>query len=59
VAKVAEGDEEDDELNSPDDPKSGSMTADEFGAATLKHELSVAAVDEEEDVGMVDIEEPL
>jgi hypothetical protein len=60
VAKVAEGEDDEEELKSPDDPKSGSITDEEFADVVLKQLLAVSlpAADEDE-VGIVGIDEPL
>lgn len=55
---MADGEEEEEELNRPDVPKSGSITDDVFVAAELKQLESVPTVDVDE-VGSEDIVEPL
>ena len=61
VAKVADGEEEEEELNKPVDPKSGSITDEAFVEVELKQlpvESFPVAVDED-DVGIVGSDEPL
>jgi hypothetical protein len=59
VAKVAEGEDDEEELKSPDDPRSGSITEEEFADDVLKQLLVVSLPVDEDEVGMVGIEEPL
>lgn len=55
---MAEGEEEEEELNRPEVPKSGSITDEELVAAELKQLESVPTADAEE-VGREEIVEPL
>lgn len=59
VAKVADGDEDEEELKSPVDPKSGSITDDELVAVELKQLPAESFAAEDEDVGIDEIDEPL
>lgn len=59
VAKVADGDEDEEELKSPVDPKSGSITDDELVAVELKQLPVESFAAEDDDVGIDEIEEPL
>lgn len=58
VAKVADGEEEEEELKSPVEPKSGSITDVALVEVELKQVDSLPAA-EEDDVGIVGIDEPL
>jgi hypothetical protein len=61
VAKVADGEDDEEELKSPDEPSSGSITDEEFADVVLKQLLAVsfAVAVEEVDVAIVGIDEPL
>lgn len=61
VAKVADGEDDEEELKSPDDPNSGSITDEEFADVVLKQLLvvSLPVAVEEVGVAMVGIDEPL
>lgn len=59
VAKVADGEEDEEELKSPVDPKSGSITEDELVAVELKQLPVESLTAEDDDVGIDEIEEPL
>lgn len=60
-ANVPEGDEDEEELKSPEEPKSGSITEDALADVGLK-QLPVESfppADEEAEVGIEEIDEPL
>lgn len=61
VAKVAEGEDDEEELKSPDDPKRGSITDEEFADVVLKQlpVVSLPAAADEDEVGIDGIDEPL
>lgn len=61
VAKVADGEDDDDELNRPVEPSSGSITDEALVDAELKQLPvdSLPADADEDDVGIVGIVEPL
>lgn len=59
VANVADGEEEDEELKSPVDPKSGSITDDVLVDAELKQLPGESFAVEDDVVGMDGIDEPL
>lgn len=60
-ANVPEGDDDEEELKSPEEPRSGSITADELVEVGLKQlpEESFPVADEEAEVGIEEIVEPL
>lgn len=60
-ANVPEGEEDEDELKSPEDPKSGSITEDALVDVGLKQPPaeSLPVADEEAEVGIEGIDEPL
>lgn len=59
VAKVAEGDEDEEELKSPVDPKSGSITDDALVEAELKQPAAESFADDVAVVAIDEIDEPL
>lgn len=60
VANVADGEEDEEELKSPDDPNRGSITEDELVAVELKQlPVESFATVEDDDVGIEEIGEPL
>lgn len=60
-ANVPDGEEDEDELKSPVDPKSGSITEDVLVEAELKQPPveSFPVAEEEDEVGIEGIDEPL
>lgn len=56
---MAEGEEDEEELKSPDDPKSGSITEDALVDVELKQLPVESFAVEDEVVGMDEIDEPL
>lgn len=56
---MADGDDDEEELKSPVDPKSGSITDDELVAVELKQLPVESFAAEDDDVGIDEIEEPL
>lgn len=60
-ANVPEGDEDEEELKSPEEPKSGSITEEAFVDEGLKQlpVESFPVADEEAEVGIEGIDEPL
>lgn len=60
VANVADGDDDDDELKRPVEPRSGSITVDAFEVELKQLPAeSLPAEPDEDDVGMVGSVEPL
>lgn len=56
---MAEGDEEEEELNKPEVPRSGSITDEEFVVAELKQPPESVPTVAADEVGRDDIDEPL
>lgn len=56
---MADGDDDEEELKSPVDPRSGSITDDELVAVELKQLPVESFAAEDDDVGIDEIEEPL
>lgn len=59
VANVADGEEEEEELNSPVDPNRGSITEEELAVVELKQLPVESFAAEDDDVGIEEIDEPL
>lgn len=59
VAKVADGEDDEEELKRPDEPSSGSITDEEFADVVLKQLVSLPVAVEEVGVAIDGMDEPL